>query len=48
VNDKKSWHTASTVLAVAALLNRVVGLFGQTVTAWLSFGSAVCGLIAAA
>jgi hypothetical protein len=48
MNDKKSWHVASTVLALAALLNRKLGLFSQAVTAWLSFGSAACGVIAAA
>ncbi|MCW2904816.1 MAG: hypothetical protein JWO67_7081 [Streptosporangiaceae bacterium] len=45
--SKKDWRLAGDALALAALLNRIFGVFGQYMTAWLSLGSATCGVLAA-
>jgi hypothetical protein len=44
--NKSTWQTAGTALALAAWLGRLFGWFDRKVTAWLSFGSAACALMA--
>ncbi|MGN9906500.1 hypothetical protein ACTMTJ_03005 [Phytohabitans sp. LJ34] len=42
----KFWRSAGAILALAAMVNQLLGWFDEKITAWLRVGSAACALMA--